>query len=206
MDGISLGQEKYVVDILKRFRMMDCKAMTTPMESNLNLLSNASLESLDAMKYRQMIRSLMYLTNMRPNIFFVVNTIMSQFLMDPRHVHLIATKHILRYLNGTVDYGLKYEENHKINLEGYVHLDWAGSAIDRKSTLGCCFSMGLGVISWFSRKQSYMELSTTKAEYVTTCLTSCEEVWLRKILSDLFDLHLDATCIHCDSQSCVKLS
>ena len=90
---ISLGQGKYAVEILKMFRMMDCKAMTTPMESNLKLLSVASSESVDATIYRQMI----YLTNMR-------------------HVHLIYAKHILRYLRGTIDYWLKYEANQKINL------------------------------------------------------------------------------------------
>ena len=74
-------------------------------------------------------------------------------MIDLRNVHFIAAKHILRYLRGTVDYGIKYEVNQKINLEGYVDLDCAGSAIDRKSTSGCFFSMGLGVISWFSRKQ-----------------------------------------------------
>ena len=78
--------------------------------------------------------------------FLCVNTL-SQFLTDPRHVHLIAAKHILRYLKGIVDYGHKYEVNQKINLEGYVDSDWAGSAIDRKNTSGCCFSMGSGVIS-----------------------------------------------------------
>ena len=72
---------------------------------------------------------------------------LSQFLTDPRHVHLIVAKHILRYLKGTVDYGLKYDANLKINLEGYVDSNWVGSAIDNKSTLGCFFSMGLGVIS-----------------------------------------------------------
>ena len=106
-----------------------------------------------------MIGFLMYLANMRPCIFFVVNTL-SQFLTDPRSVHLIAAKHILRYLKGTVDYGLKYEVNQKINLEGYVDSDWEGNAIDRNSTSGCCFSMGSGVISWFSRKQSCVALST----------------------------------------------
>ena len=84
--------------------------------------------------------------------------------------------------------------------------DWAGSAIDRKSTFGCCFSMGLGVISWFIRKQSCVALSTTEAEYVAYYSASCEVVWLRKLLSNLFDLQLDATCIYCDNQSCVKLS
>ena len=102
-DGISLGQGKYAVEILKRFEMMDCKAMNTPMASNLKLLSDASLELVDAMMYHQMIGSLMYLMNMRPNIFFVVNTL--------RHVHLMVEKHAVRYLKGTIEYGLKYEAN-----------------------------------------------------------------------------------------------
>ena len=71
--------------------------------------------------------------------------------MDPKNVHLIAAKHILRYLKGTVDYGLKYEASQNINLENYVDSDFVGSAIDRKRTSRCCFSMGSGVISWFSR-------------------------------------------------------
>ena len=152
-----------------------------------------------------MIGSLMYLTNTRPNICFAVNTL-SQFLTDPRHVHLIVVKHILRYLKGTVDYGLKYEANQNINVEGYLDSYWASSSIDRKSTSGCYFSMGLGVISLFSRKQSYVALSTAKAEYVAACSASCEAVWLWNLLSDIFDPQLDATCIHCDNQSCVKLS
>ena len=80
------------------------------------------------------------------------------------------------------------------------------TATDMKSTLGCCFSMGSVVICWFSRKQSCMALSTVEVEHVTDCLASCEAVWLRKLLFDLFDLQLDATCIYCDNQSCVKLS
>ena len=79
--------------------MMDYKAMTTPMESNLNLLSVASLESVDATMYHQMICSLMYLMNTRPDICFAVNTL-SQFLTDPRNVHLITAKHILEVPEG----------------------------------------------------------------------------------------------------------
>ena len=109
------------------------------------------------------------------------------------------------YINNTVDYGLKYKADQKINLEGYVDSDWAGSAIHRKSTSGCCFSMGSGVICWFSRKQSYVAPSTAEADYVTACSASCEEVWLWKLLSNLFDLQLDDTCIYCDKKSCVKL-
>ena len=84
--------------------MMDCKAMAL----NLKLLRDASLESVDVTMYHQMIGSLIYLTNTRPNICFAVNTL-SQFLTDLRHVHLIVAKHILRYLKGTIDYEIKYE-------------------------------------------------------------------------------------------------
>ena len=88
---------------------------------------------------------------------------------------------------------------------GCVDSDWAGSAINRKSNLGCCFSMGSGVISWFSMNQSCVALSIAKTEYVVACSASCEAVWLRKLPSDLFDLQLHATYISCDNQSCVKL-
>ena len=90
------------MDILKRFEMMYHKTMATPMASNLKLLSDASSDSVDATMYRRMIRCLMYLKNMRPYICFAVNNL-SQFLTDPRHVHLIDAKHILRYLKGTID-------------------------------------------------------------------------------------------------------
>ena len=108
-DGISLGQGNYAVEILKRFRMMDCKAMTTPMESNLKLLSDASSELVNA----TMIASLMYL---RLDICFAVNTL--------RHVHLLVAKHVVRYLKGTFEYGLKYDMNQKTNLHGYVDSYW----------------------------------------------------------------------------------
>ena len=103
--------------------MMDCKAMTTPMASNLKLLSVASLETVDAMMCRQMIGSLMYLTNTRPDICFAMNKL--------RHVHLMVVNNALRYLKGTVEYGLKYEANQKINLEGYVDSDWVVPLIGR---------------------------------------------------------------------------
>ena len=113
--------------------------------------------------------------NSRPDICFAVNTL-SQFLTDPRHVHLIVAKHILRYLKGTVNYRLKYEADQKINLEGYVDSDWARSAIDRKSTSRCYLSMRLGVIYWFSRKESCMALSMAEEKYVSTCLAIWEVV------------------------------
>ena len=117
-----------------------------------------------------MIGSLMYLTNTRPNICFVVNTL-SQFLTDLRHAHLVA-KHAMRYLKGTIECGLKYDMNQKTNLHGYVDSDWVGNTTERKSTLGFFFNLRSSRIYWFGKMN--MELSISKVEYVSTCSASCE--------------------------------
>lgn len=191
-DGIFLGQGKYTVEILQRFGMMDCKSMPTPMMSNLKLLSDTSSDKVHSTIYRQMIGSLMYLTNTRSYICFAVNTL-SQFMVDPRRVHWIAAKHVMRYLTGTVEYGLSYNSDHEINLQGYTDADWAGSVTNRKSTSGCCFSLGSAVISWLSRKQSSVALSTVEEEYMVACLASGEVVWLRKMIFGLFEQAMDVT-------------
>jgi hypothetical protein len=126
--------------------MFEFKSMITPMETKLNLMVDTSLELIDATLYRHIIGSLMYLTNTRPNIYFSMNTL-SQFLVEPRHVHLVVAKHVMRYLKGTLDYGLSYDRDHNFTLSGYTNSDWAGSVSDRKSTSGCCFSLGSAMIS-----------------------------------------------------------
>jgi hypothetical protein len=141
-----------------------------------------------------MIGSLMYLTKMRPYICFVMNT-SSQYMVESRSVHLIAAKHVMRYLKGTIDYGLRYATSREISLQGFTDSDWADSVVDRKSTSRCCFSMGSTMISWFSRKHTSVALSTVEAKYVSLCSTSSEAVWLQKLLAGLFDLELEETCI-----------
>ena len=98
--------------------MLECKAMSTPMDSNLKLIADDLSELVDVTQYRQIIGSLMYLTNTRPDICFVVNTL-SQYLVQPRRVHLIAAKHVMRYLKGTIYFSLYYDENHDYRLYGY---------------------------------------------------------------------------------------
>jgi hypothetical protein len=106
-DEIFLNPGKYIVEILQRFGMMDCKSMATPMVVNLKLLSDSSSDLVDPTMYKQLIGSLMYLVNTRTDICFAVNTL-SRYIVEPRHVHLVAEKHVLRYLHGTVGYGLRY--------------------------------------------------------------------------------------------------
>ena len=121
--------------------MMDCKSMTMLMMMNLKLLGDTSLETVDVTLQRHMIGLLMYLTNTKPNIFFAINT-MSQYMADPRHVHLIAAKHVPRYLKGTVDYGLQYVAYYGLRLVGYADSDLADSVTNWKSTSRCCFRLG----------------------------------------------------------------
>ena len=89
----------------------------------------------------------------------------------------------MRYLKGTVDFGVYYDGSHEYRLYGYMDADWVGSVSDGKSTSGGCYSLGSAMISWFSRKQSSVALSTTEAEYIVACSASCESIWLRKLIS-----------------------
>jgi hypothetical protein len=125
---------------------------------------------------------------------------------QPRQVHLVATKHVIRYLKGTLDYGLRYVTDHEFGLYGYSDSDWVDSIPDQKSTLAYCFSLGSNMVSWSNMKQSCVALSTTKDKYVAICATCREAVWLQKLLSGLFGLKLEANYIWCDNQSCMKLS
>lgn len=127
-------------------------------------------------------------------------------MCEPRKVHWVATKHILRYLQGTVDYGLDYRQGDGVRLVGHTDSDCAGCGSDRKSTSGCCFGLGSAVVSWFSRKQQSVALSSAEAEYMAASLASCETIWLRKMLFGLFGQPLRSSMIYCDNQSCIKLT
>jgi hypothetical protein len=119
---------------------------------------------------------------------------------------LIAAKHVLRYIHRTINYGLRYTASSDIQLHVFTDSDWAGSAEDRKSTSGMCFNLGSTMISWGSRKHKSVALSTTEAEYITACEACTKAIWLRNLISDLFDQISYSTIIHCDNKSSIRLS
>jgi hypothetical protein len=143
---VFLGQGKYVIKILQKFGMMDCKSMDTPMNVDIRKVKVPDSDPVDPSLYQQLIGSLMYLVNTRLDICFVVNTL-SQFQVEPRHEHWIAAKHVLRYIHGTINYGLRYTASSSVQLHGFTDSDWAGSAEERKRTSGMCFSLGSAMIS-----------------------------------------------------------
>ena len=127
--------------------MVDCKLVTTPMELDFKKLSSSAAGPIlqNATKYRQLVRALMFLLNSHPNICFAVN-MLSKHVEEPHHIHWIGAKNLLRYLRGTITYGLRYTIR-DVRLLGYTDVDWAGSVVDRKSTSGFFFSFGSASIS-----------------------------------------------------------
>jgi hypothetical protein len=118
----------------------------------------------------------------------------------------VAAKHILRYLRGTITYGLRYASSGGLFLHGYANVDWEGSPVDRKSTFGYCFSFGSAMISWSSRKQGSIAHNTIEVEYIATSDASKEAVSLIKLVYGLFGDKLKTTMVHCDNKSCIKLT
>ena len=119
-------------------------------------------------------------------------------MVDPRSVHWIAVKHILRYIKGTMDYGLVYECRGSVQLAGFTYVDCVGCVEDRKSTSSCCFNIGSGVVSWFNTNQNSVALNSVEAKYMAAILDACEGMWLRKLLPRLFKCELEATVVHYD--------
>jgi len=147
--------------------------MNTPMEMNFKKLCGdaARLVLANPFEYRQLIGALMFLANTRPDIYFEVNTL-SQYMIKPSHAQWIAAKHVLRYLHGTINLRLR-DIVGDVRLHGKSELDWVGKSSDRKSTYGCCFSLGSAMVSWMSRKQKFAALSMAEVEYVATSMASC---------------------------------
>eukprot|EP00253_Pinus_taeda_P017634 PITA_17634 len=186
--------------------MVDGKPVTTPMELDFKKLSGSVAGPIlrNTTKYRQHVRALMFLVNSRLDICFAIDTL-SQHMVEPHHINWIGAKNLLRYLGGTITYGLRYIIR-DVRLLGYTDADWACSVMDRKSTFGCCFTFRSSSISWMSRKKKLVALRSTEAEYIAASMASCEAIWLQKIFNELFGFTLDTAVVLCDNQSGIRLS
>ncbi|KAG6493460.1 hypothetical protein ZIOFF_048446 [Zingiber officinale] len=145
-------------------------------------------EMADEKLYRSLVGSLIYLTNTRPDIVHPVS-VLSRFMSKPSKVHYAAAKRVLRFLQGTMKHGLRYVKESNNDLVGFTDSDWASSLEDRRSTSAYLFCLGSKVISWSSRKQNTVALSSVEAEYSAGTSAACEVVWLRRIMADLQQKH-----------------
>ncbi|XP_021992050.1 secreted RxLR effector protein 161-like [Helianthus annuus] len=182
--NIILSQQKYARNLLDKFNMRDCNSISTPMEYGLRLTKEDPEESVDQNMYRSLVGCLMYLTNTRPDILFVVSRI-SRFMERPKKSHWESGKRILRYVKGTLNHGIIYSKGSRGKLTGYSDSDYAGDINDSKSTSGYVFHLGSGAIAWQSKKQKVVSLSSTEAEYIALLMAGCQALWLKGILNDL---------------------
>ncbi|KAJ0869676.1 putative RNA-directed DNA polymerase [Helianthus annuus] len=204
-DGIFLSQKKYTVELLKKFGMASCKEAATPMNKNEKLKMDDGGDLVDGYKYRSMIGGLMYVMHTRPDIAFAVG-IVSRLMQSPSVYHYGAAKRIMRYLAGTVGFGLWYGKTECVTLSGFTDSDWAGTSEDMKSLSANAFFLGTGAVSWMSKKQAVVALSTTEAEYIAAATGACQAVWMRKMLKELGHEQQEATPIWCDNRSTVFLT
>ncbi|RVW11705.1 Retrovirus-related Pol polyprotein from transposon TNT 1-94 [Vitis vinifera] len=135
-----------------------------------------------------------------------VDTPVSQYLFAPRLTHYAAVLRILRYLKGTLFHGLFYSAQSPLVLHAFSDADWAGDPTDRRSTTGYCFLLGSSLISWRSKKQTFVARSSTKAEYRALADTTSELLWLRWLLKDLGVSTSSATPLYCDNQSAIHIA
>nr|GEX87413.1 uncharacterized mitochondrial protein AtMg00810-like [Tanacetum cinerariifolium] len=166
LDGIFISQDKYVAEILRKFRLTEGKLASTPIDTEKPLLKDPNGEDIDVHVYRSMIGSLMYLTSSRPDIMFAVCAC-ARFQVTPKAPHLHAVKRIFRYLKGKPHLGLWYPKDSPFDLVAYSDSDYAGASLDRKSTTGGCQFFECRLISWQCKKQTVIATSSTEAEYVS---------------------------------------
>ena len=206
-DGLSikLSQGHYTKKILTKFGMIDSRARATPCEVKPEII-NGDPQPLNV-KYREVVGSLIYLmTCTRPDISWTV-TRLSQKLENPSPVEWVMLRHVLRYLKGTMNHGLLYQKsNHGLSLVGYSDSDWASCSEDRRSTTGYYFALNPAgpPISWKSRKQPTVALSSCEAEYMA--FTECvqEASFLQMLLSEIITILLPIS-IHGDNQGAIAL-
>ena len=185
--------------------MLDCNPVNTPIEIGIKLSRFDEGHTEDPTLFKSLVGSLRYLACTRSDILFAIGVI-SRFMQAPTSTHIKAAKRIVRYLKGTIDYGLLYSTSIDFKLVGFSDSDFVRDIDDRKSTTSFVFFMGDCAVTWSSKKQSIITLSTCEAEYVATTSCVCHAIWLRRLLEELYLKQGEATKICIDNKSTLALA
>ena len=209
--AISLSQTAYIDSLVKRFNLSDAPPLSTPIDPNALLSKDQSpsstrqFEDMSNVPYREAVGSLMYAAiGTQPDITFAV-TALSQYLQNPGRPHWEQAKRSICYLKGTRDWKLVFGPTGGV--EGFSDANWGNDVDDRHSICGYVFTLNGGAVSWSSKKQSVVALSSTEAEYIGVTHAAKEAIWLRHLLSELYSprvLDFPMT-IYCDNRSAIEL-
>lgn len=199
-----LGQPHYAQEILERVGLSDCRPRRTPLDANVTLSKDSGEPNPAVLEpYQELIGCLLYLTGCtRPDLAQAVG-VLSRFMSAPTDEHMNAAKQVLRYLAGTTTLGLKFTKGDNV-LVGYCDADYAGDIDKRKSTSGYVFLLNGAAISWASKLQPTVALSTCEAEFVAAANAEKELLWIRTLLSD-FTGHIEPVKLFGDNQGALKL-
>jgi len=202
--GLFLSQRQYMLEILDRAGMTDCKPCTTPVDVNPKLSADG-VPIDDPTDFRSLAGALQYLTFTRPDISYAVQQI-CLYMHDPRAPHLAALKRILRYVRGTLHLGLLIRPSSQQELVVYSDADWAGCPDTRRSTSGFAVFLGDSLVSWSSKRQNTVSRSSAEAEYRAVANAVAEATWLRQLLTELHTPLRKTTLVYCDNISTVYMS
>ena len=201
-----IGQPAYTENLLQKFEMDQAKPVGTPVDSMKLVKAAEDDKQIDQQLYQSAIGSLMYLSvGTRSDITFAVNNV-AKFSERPTNQHWTAVKRIMRYLRGTVNFGLLYGKQGSSTTVGFSDANWAGDLDDRKSTSGYLFQIGGCAVSWRSKKQTCVALSTAEAEYMALASAAQEAVWMRQLTTELGNGQKGATTIFEDNQSAIRMA
>ena len=201
---VFLSQENYVRNILERFRMADCHTVSTPMEPGTKWTSDTAIADSD-FPYQELVGCLMYLAvSTRPDIAYVTNCL-ARFVCNPKNNHVQVAKRVLKYLQGTKSVGIWLADRSQKLLAGYCDANYGGCEETRRSTTGYVFTFSGSLISWQTKLQKTVAVSTTEAEYMAAAAAAKEALYLRKIVNDI---GFGAQCItiYCDNHGAVNLT
>ncbi|KAG6501588.1 hypothetical protein ZIOFF_041471 [Zingiber officinale] len=202
---ILLRQSTYVKKILSQFKMTDCNATKHPMEPKTQLHKDLEGTPVDATEYRRVIGCLRYLLHTRPDLSYPVG-MASRYMEKPTTMHHKVVKQILRYLKGTIHFGLTYIKGpQKISIFGYSDSDLAGDLDGRKSTSGMTFYFNESLVSWNSQKQKTVALSSCEAEFMAATTATCHALWLRSLISELTGEKPKPVTLFVDNKSAIAL-
>jgi transposase InsO family protein len=212
---ISLSQRQYVIDALARFNMSNCHPVSTPMVPGLRLSAQDSprndqeRDRMLGVPYGSLVGTLLYLAmTTRPDIAYAVS-VLCRFISNPGWPHWLAAKHLLRYLKGTQDAALVYRRDafDSTNVfSAYCDADHAGNADNGRSTGGYVITIAGAAVSWASKLQSIVALSTTEAEYIAAVEGAKEVIWLRQLLSEFGLVISGPSALHIDNQAAISVS